>query len=448
VRGVRVWCAAARPAGQGTVPRRGLQARAAGGPEGLRYNAARRDAGGRGPFHPAFPAAMRMDTAPRSNESLRVMHVASGDLWAGAEVQVLCLATALSRLPGMRVEVVLLNPGELGRRLAAAGVEVTVLDESRLSAAAILSALWSRVREVRPDVVHTHRRKENVLGALAALAAPEARSLRTVHGAEEYLPGPLQWRKGLARLLDRLVGRRLQARVVAVSNPLAELLRRRFPGRVAVIENGIDVEEVRRRARAAVDLAGAGDGLKVAFVGRLVRVKRLDVFLEIAAEALRRVPGGFRFYVVGDGPARDAAHRTAEALGLGKAVAWVGFTPDAPAWLGKMDAMLVTSDHEGLPMNVLEALCLGVPVVAHAVGGIPEVLEHGKAGTLVEGQRPADFADVLTALRDDPRPFLEKADRGRRVVAERYGADRMAARYRDLYLETARPRRAVKGRGA
>jgi glycosyltransferase involved in cell wall biosynthesis len=383
-----------------------------------------------------------MDTAPPSNEALRVMHVASGDLWAGAEVQVFHLATALSRFPDVRVEAVLLNPGELQRRLEGAGLTVTVLDEARHSAAGILARLCRLVRRVRPDIVHTHRHKENVLGGVAALVVPGCRSLRTVHGSAEHAPGRLQWGKRATRLLDRMAGRLLQQRVVAVSEPLGRELRRRFPtGRVVVIENGIDVEEVRRHGRVAVDLPGPDAGVRVAFVGRLVPVKRLDLFLEVAAEASRRAPKEFRFFVIGDGPVREDARRRAEALGLDAAVAWLGFTPAAPAYLARMDLMLITSDHEGLPMNVLEALCLGVPVVAHAVGGIPEVLEHGKAGTLVDGQSVAKFADLLVAYRRDPRPFRAKADHGRAVVEARYGADRMAARYRDLYRELAGARR-------
>lgn len=386
-----------------------------------------------------------MDTAPRSNQPLKVMHVASGDLWAGAEAQVFYLATALNRLPEVRVEVVLLNPGELQRRLEDAGVTVTVLDEARHSSLGILTRLCRRVRRVRPDIVHTHRHKENVLGGVAALLAPGARSLRTVHGSDEHLTGRLPWRRRASRLLDRMAGRLLQRRVVAVSEPLGEVLRRRFPaGRVVVIENGIDVDDVRRRGQVPVDLPGPDAGVRVAFVGRLVPVKRLDLFLEIAAEALRRAPKEFRFFVVGDGPAREDARRRADALGLDAAVTWLGFTPEAPTYLAKMDLMLVTSDHEGLPMNVLEALCLGVPVMAHAVGGIPEVLEHGKAGTLVEGQSVARYADLLVAFRRDPRPFRAMADHGRAAVAARYGADRVAARYRDLYRELAGPRRSER----
>src|SRR5277367_5793662 len=115
---------------------------------------------------------------------VRVLHIISGDLWAGAEAQAFTQLSALHEA-NVTVAAALLNEGELAARLRARGVPVTVLDESRLSGTGILLALRRLMREWRPDIVHTHRTKENILGSLANRLAGNVPSVRTVHGASE-----------------------------------------------------------------------------------------------------------------------------------------------------------------------------------------------------------------------------------------------------------------------
>jgi L-malate glycosyltransferase len=180
---------------------------------------------------------------------MRVLTVVSGDLWAGAEVQVYQILRAARREPGVELHVVVLNPGMLADRLAAAGIIVTVLDESRLG-------LWSLAREVRalartwrPAVVHTHRRKEHLLGALAARACG-AGLVATIHGRSEL---PHRAGTGCAssccRLMERTLLSHVHHRLVAVSDELTQYL----PGpdkRKVVIPNGVDVAAVRDAAMA------------------------------------------------------------------------------------------------------------------------------------------------------------------------------------------------------
>ena len=116
-----------------------------------------------------------------------VVHIASGDRWAGAEVQVYTLVTQLHRARLATVTAILMNEGELATRLRAQGITVVVLDESRLGFFALLAGTWRALRARRPDLVHTHRQKENLLGVLAAwpLGLP---SVRPGHGAPESAP--------------------------------------------------------------------------------------------------------------------------------------------------------------------------------------------------------------------------------------------------------------------
>src|SRR5207342_646827 len=115
---------------------------------------------------PAFPAP-----SPQSSSPMRVCHVMSADLWAGAEVQVATIASYLVRQPDVRLTAVLLNDGRLAWELRALGIEVAVVDEHRHGSAAIVAALARFFRTHRVAILHTHRYKDTVLGTIAAKLA-------------------------------------------------------------------------------------------------------------------------------------------------------------------------------------------------------------------------------------------------------------------------------------
>ena len=371
-----------------------------------------------------------------STKPVHVLHVVSGDLWAGAEAQLYHLVRAQQTVDDTRVQVAILNDGELASRLKQAGVAVRVLDEKKLSGLRLIHRLRALIRSEKIDLVHTHRMKENVLGAWAAWGCPGVVSIRTAHGADEFADIRIPLHKRFYRKLDRWVGRRLQRRIVAVSEALGVQLAKIFPaGRVRVVENGIDVDEVRRAGAAPVQLPGPEKAVRVAFVGRLVPVKRVDLFLEMASALERTQPGAFHFYIYGDGPLSAGLKKKAAASGMEKQVEWMGFVPHLPAHLARMSLLVIPSDHEGAPMNLLEALCLGVPVIAHRVGGMPHMLDEGRAGTLIDGQNPEAYAAQALAFLADPAPFHQRAGAGKKRVRECFDSPVVAARYLDLYHE-------------
>jgi glycosyltransferase involved in cell wall biosynthesis len=358
----------------------------------------------------------------------RVLHVVSGDLWAGAEAQVAALVAELARDPQVQLHAVVLNPGELERRLRAAGVGVTVVDESQLGVWRILRGIRAVVRDFRPDVIHTHREKENVLGGLAARLAGRA-SMRTVHGASEHRAPAWRIDKQAIRWLDRFAERHWQQASVAVSDELGQRLRTERPGiTVEVIHNGID-----RNSLAALREHHFVRGVeqrpkRVAFLGRLVPVKRVDLFLEMARECLDGGGEELTFDVVGEGPMAAELRSLADRLRLQDWVTLHGFRPDALALLADVDALVFTSDHEGTPMAALEAIAIGVPVVARAVGGLPELLSGVTGCRLVEGGEPTAFAAAVRAV-------LEAGEHPQ--LPERYNIRRCAALYRELYAGAA-----------
>lgn len=330
---------------------------------------------------------------------LRVLHIVSGDSWAGAEVQAFTLFTHLQDV--LDLHVLVMNEGELASRCRKAGIRTRVIDESTHSPGQLFSAVRQHLKAVKPDIVHTHRQKENVLGSLANLLSVRAKCVRTVHGAPEFSPTAKQ---KLQIALDTFCGRCLQNSVIGVSADLGRKLEQRFPKRkLHVIPNGIDPGEIREQLTLP-DFIGdhPNHALQVGIVGRLVPVKRVDLFLEMAAILLRRRPESrWQFHVFGDGPLRESLQSQAASLGIEEHVRFHGHRSDVRSCIAALDAVVMPSDHEGLPMTALESLALGVPLVAHDVGGLRELLK-ARPEYLVADHAPGSYAATLIEVLERP----------------------------------------------
>jgi L-malate glycosyltransferase len=372
---------------------------------------------------------------------MRICHVASGDLWAGAEVQVCTLVEYLSRQPGIAVSAVVMNERELAARLRGLGVDLTVLDETRLGALATLRGMAAAMRRLRPDVVHTHRYKENVLGGLAALAAGRPALVQTVHGLTERYRGWRRIKSVLHSSLDGMVSRLLGVTVVAVSQDMAARLGARGRRSVRFVPNAIQLPDLERVARA--DLPGVEPRATViGTAGRLVPVKAFDVLLAAAPEVARATPD-VRFVLLGDGPLMRTLRAQAAALGLDGRVIFAGHVPDVRPYLRAMDVFVLPSHAEGLPMALLEAMAAGLPVVASAVGGVPEVVREGVEGLLVPPGAPAPLAAALSRLAADGPLRAAMGTRGRARVAEAFSIEATGPRYVALYSELSARARAA-----
>jgi glycosyltransferase involved in cell wall biosynthesis len=174
--------------------------------------------------------------------------------------------------------------------------------------------------------------------------------------------------------------------------------------RAQAVLQGIDVEQVRgqRAYRGSVrDELGLEPGtLVVGTVANLRPAKAYPHLLAAAAEVIEQLPD-VRFVTVGQGPLEAEVHALHARLGLGDRVLLLGHRPDAVRVMAACDVFLLASLHEGLPVALMEALALGLPVVATEVGGIPELVDHGREGLLVSPGRPQELAAALVTLLVD-----------------------------------------------
>lgn len=304
--------------------------------------------------------------------NLKVMHIISADLWAGAEVQAYTLLKHLR--DKCELAVIVLNPGRLADELNRLNIAVTLLDESKLSSLELLKQMRKAMLAFRPDIVHTHRQKENILGSVANAASIRAKCVRTSHGAPEFKP---QGIRKLQVLLDRVVGSYLQAAVIAVSKDLSEQLGDQFPARkIKVIHNGVDAEALKAQVAPADFKARAPGARHIGIIGRLEPVKRVDLFLEAAEHLAKALPDeALQFHIIGEGSLRSQLEAQANRSPLAEHIHFHGHRGDVPSCLASLDALVMCSDHEGTPMTALEALALGTPLVGHYVGGLKEILE-------------------------------------------------------------------------
>lgn len=321
---------------------------------------------------------------------INVHHLASGDRWGGAESQLLNLMNGLREI-GISTQALLLNDLETAERLRDAGHTVTIFDEQALSTRHIVKEIRNHLSEHQPDVLHTHRQKENVLGSLARLAGHDGISLRTQHGAAEYSPS-LKQRLFVAA--DWFCGRWMQNAIIAVSEELRAQLSDSFTStRVHCIHNGIDVDAVRAAAQTT---ERTDQEQRVAFVGRLETVKRVDLFIETAQYLVDHYPDqAWVFNIFGDGSLRRELEHQADNSRAASRIQFHGHCTEIHQAIANQDLLLMCSDHEGLPMTLLEAVALNTRVVAHAVGGIPELIDSAAMGCLVKEHTAEAYADGI-----------------------------------------------------
>jgi glycosyltransferase involved in cell wall biosynthesis len=371
--------------------------------------------------------------------TLSVCHVVSGDAWAGAEAQVATLLRGLCRLRELRVSAILLNEGRLAEELRCAGAVVKVIPESKLSYAALVRQAAEFLREQGVQVLHSHRYKENLLAAMLGVTLRIPNQVRTVHGMREPFRGWSGVRHHLIHGLDHWTGRFAADAVISVSDGMAERLAAMYgASKVAVIRNGVETNRLHSRyGRAeAHEHIGCAAAPVVGIAGRLVPVKRLDLFLQMAASIQRLMPSA-QFVIAGDGPERARLVEQARALGIESSVHFLGHREDIHDVLRAMDVLVMCSDHEGLPMTLLEALWLDVPVVGRHVPGIREVLRDGQYGLCIEGDDAEALATACLRLLHNPGLAQSLCKAASRYIAQEFSAENNAAEVALLYQRLA-----------
>jgi len=359
---------------------------------------------------------------------MRICHVISGDLWAGAEVMGLRLLTGLSEIKGVEISAILLNEGKLAREFRNFGIPIDVVDETRLSFFHINRRFHEILRKSKTDIIHTHRLKENILGYLSSRKAGRAIPLVcTQHGLDEPQLG-LKW-KLMSRANLYMLSKYFSS-IVAVSEDIrGKLLEKyRFPkDKLVVIHNGTEIQDWIHPER--ID-----HPFTIGSAGRFFPVKDYPFFVEVAA-AVNRYAKNVRFELAGEGPEFERITERIQQYGLQDVFHLKGFMENMSEFYNGLDLYINTSIHEGFPMSVLEAMSHGIPVVASKEGGIKEAVTDGVHGFLIEGRDPNRYAQKCLAIYRDRNLRQRMGTASWEKVAVEYSIKTMAGKYFDLYLK-------------
>ena len=366
----------------------------------------------------------------RSRGVLRVMRIVQLSTMAGyygGEVCVAALARGLAAR-GHEVSLVTRPHSALADRLEGGPVQIRRRSLVGWWEPWGVASLAAWLRRSGAEILHTHLPRDHYLAACATLGTPVV-NVGTRHQLHCFRHRPLK-RPFLGRL----------SAMVAVSNAVARGLKRQDvldPRRVVVIPNGV---EDAAAGAAPIDLrrlAGvSAEAPVVGAVGRLCPSKGLEVLLRAAA-ILRPHHPELRILLVGDAP-RGSGHaaelsRLAAKLGLGGAVVFCGYVPEAERGMADLDVLAVCSAAEPCGLVSLEAMTRGVPVVATTTGGSPELVRDGREGYLVNPGDPTALAARLDRLLRDPELRSELGRRGQERVRRHFALAGMLDATEDLY---------------
>ena len=176
-----------------------------------------------------------------------------------------------------------------------------------------------------------------------------------------------------------------------------------------------------------------GEVVKVGFVGRISPPKKPVRFVETAA-LLAKDMSNVHFVIVGDGELRTEMEQKVKAVNLGSKFTFLGFLPDPAKEMRKLDVLLLTSDYEGTPMVLLEAMSYGVPVVSTRVGGIPLVIENWKDGVLTHDFEPSSIAKDVVALLSDKEKYVSISKAAYHKIKEKFSYEKNISKYMSVVL--------------
>lgn len=292
------------------------------------------------------------------------------------------------------------------------------------------------IRELRPDVVHTHTSKAGVLGRVSALRREVPVSVHTFHGhvLDAYFKSHLE---RMIKLTESQLARRTSALLAVGEGVRQELAAYGVAPleRIQVVPAGIDLTPFSDIGAPGGPLRGRlaipADAPVIGFAGRFVSVKRIDRLVEsvrVVAEALPDV----HIIVGGDGPNRSVLTEAAAQAPLAARIHLLGWVPDLRDFYEAVDVVVLTSDNEGTPISLIESGAAARPVVTTAVGGVADVVEDGTTGYVV-GSSSTEIGEALKRVISDPEGARRMGAAGRQRVLTRYGASRLATDLIEIY---------------
>ncbi len=364
---------------------------------------------------------------------MKILHLISSSGLFGAENVLLTLAKCFNK-EGARAVVGAIrdsrNPRvELIEKAKGEGLPVAVFDSRGRFDLGTVAKLIRYIKENAIDVLHTHNYKSDTIGLLAAKLTGRP-LVATAHGFTEVTQTV-----GFYEELDRFLLKTFFDRVVVVTDkvlPHCPVFKKR------VISNGLDASKFLPDPKAAEAVRKEfnirpGDFV-IGTIGRLSKEKNQLMLLEAAVDLVYTHPS-VKFLIVGEGPEEYSLKHFVQNKNIADKIVFTGLIRDVVPVYQTMDAFVLSSVTEGVPLTILEAMASRVPVVATRVGGIPEIIEDGKTGFLVASKDVQALKAKLENLIRDRGLGQQLAEAGFHFVKQEYSLEKMCESYRKVYDE-------------
>ena len=368
---------------------------------------------------------------PSLQRPMRLLLVADSLDVGGAEWHVVNLASALAE-QGHRITLACTVEGVLAPLAEQAGISVRPLLHHLVKRRQSPRYAWKLAKLVRQsqfDLVHAHM-YASALASAYALLGTSIPLVITEHSQanwrSQYACRCSQWSYSQARHVIA-VSREIRRRLIEQEGVPSD--------RISVIMNALPPASEQRKSIQPDLPAALRTGLLVGVAARLQPEKGVAYFLEAAAHVLQFLPE-VHFLVMGDGPQRKELQAYVEQLGVQEHVHFLGFRLDARAIIGLLDVLVVPSLSEGTPLVTLEAMSAGVPVVASAVGGIPEQVRHQSEGILVPPGDALALGEAVLHLLQNPTWMQQLGEAGRQRTLSHFSFTTMLQETENVYRAT------------
>lgn len=383
---------------------------------------------------------MPSQVAEKETVPQRIVHVSFGLDMGGLERLLLEIAEHTDPRVQQLFFISLGSIGTVGLQLRQMGWPVVCLHRPNGVRPSLILSLARIFHGIHPAVVHTHDARALIYAGPAARIMGIRRIIHTQHGQNLGMTSRrLKLIRYAAKLTQNYVCVSQDALDVAASQGIPQ-------DRLRVIYNGISVDRFKDACGSLTESAGENKKKLVA-IARLSPEKGLSNLLKAVALIHRALPD-LHLEVAGEGPSHADLLREANHLGIYEKVHFLGQVADPAKVLRRGRVFVLPSISEGVSLTLLEAMAAGVPVVATAVGGTPEVLEHGKTGLMVSSQNPEELANAIKRLWSDDELCYQLSHAANQRVSEQFDISRMAKEYNQLYqgLENLEPQFVERNR--
>lgn len=366
----------------------------------------------------------------------KILYIIGGGEFGGAEQHLLGLVKSLDPAEWTPHVAVFYN-GEFADRLRDLRIPATLIAPRTLRALNGLVPVRRLIRDIQPAIVHTHGVRGNLLGRLAnQLEGHPAKLITTIHSvlALDY-PNP--WKRILFGLLEKSTWP-LTDHFILVSRAMREsLLAEGLPAeKTTVIHNAIQLpkEPPRRPERSGLreELGLPQNTVVAGTVARLHKVKGHTYLIQAVRRLKDRHPN-VHYIWVGGGEMEQELKAEVQNAGLADVIHFLGIRKDVPELLPQFDLFILPSVSEGLSLAILEAMLAGVPVIATAVGGSPEVVEEGRDGLLVPARDAEALYRAIDRALSNPEQMRRFARAGQQKVFAQYSLERLVGETTNVY---------------